>query len=355
MAGAFAMNATALEFIPGSKKHCPCNRDVYIQKVIETLSVPGGTPSHNFDVKFKADHGFDWIPEWAGVQKLEDLISAQYEIARWADNGQLVYGSKEVLVQRVFSEQQPPAPLCTIKGNELRIVPMLAFGFDGYEMHDRVRQDLMSQCLTGMNVKVLCKGIREQNFFLDSLPWVVPSLKPWFHYEISVQYYLHNTLTRFSKHHVIELDVNNVWEFVDWEHEKLWANCYLSYEKKIRPKWMRKKMKKICSDIRNWRNSMRKNKKCCKHNFVVDQVNPVRIVMRTSNMIMRTLQDSSALSATTENQVQEDSKVLKNIAKFGESVMAVHVLLTEKGGDRKRIVVMRGLSRDVKFFCDLVG
>jgi hypothetical protein len=210
----------------------------------------------------------------------------------------------------------------------------------------------MSQSLQGMNVKVRCKGIREQNFFLDSLPWVVPALKPWFHYEISVQYYLHNTLTRFSKPHVIELDVNGVWEFVDWEHEKLWANCYLSYEKQIRAKWMRKKIKKYI-DVRIWRSNIRKNKKCCKDNFVVDQVNPVRIVMRTSNMILQALSDSSLVAP--EQNVKEDPKVLKHIAKFGESVMAVHVLLTEKGGNRKRIVVMRGLSRDVKFYCDLVG
>jgi len=338
------LSAGASAFVPGVISHCPCSRDGYLQKVLETLSTPGGTPSSTFDVKFKADHGLPWTPEWAGVAKLEELISPEHGVSRWADSGNLVYGSKEVLVQRVFGEQLPPAPLCTIKGNQLSLVPIMSFSYDNYEIHKDVKKELLTAPLKGMKVRVKCTGKPDQEYFLDNLPWVVIDLPRWFHYEISVQYYLHNSLTGVSKSFVHEVDVNQIWDFENWDQEQKWMSCYFCYRKGIKKNFMRKKVKKYI-DLRTWKNNLRKSKQCTTDGFHVDSVAPARLTAIKEEAISRTLREFWPAP-------KWDQKILKLIAAYSECVMAVHVLLTSKDNS-KRLVVMKGFSKEVKHKSEL--
>lgn len=339
------LSAGAPEFVPGNASHCPCSREVYLQKVLETLSTPGGTPSSTFDVKFRADHGLDWIPEWAGVSKLEELISPEHEVSRWAENGNLVYGSKQVLVQRVFAEQIPPAPLCTFTGTQLRVVPILSFSYDNFEIHKEVKKELISAALEGMKIRVRCKGIQDQEYFLEGLPWFISGLPQWFQYEVSVQYYLHGTLTGVSKSFIHEVDVNRIWDFESWDQEQKWMTCYLYYRKGIKKNFLKKKVKKYI-DLRTWKNNLRKSKSCTSDGFQVDSVAPARLTAIKENAIYKTLREF--WHAPTW-----DEKILRWIAKYSECIMAVHVVLTDKK-NRKRLVVMKGFSKEVKHKSELV-
>lgn len=338
------LSGGASEFVPGSSSHCPTSREGYLKKVLETLSTPGGTPSSTFDVKFKADHGLEWTPEWAGVSKLEELISSEHEVSRWAENGNLVYGSKEVLIQRVFAEQVPPAPLCTLKGNQLHLVPIMSFSYDNFEIHQDVRKDLISAPLQGLKVRVRCKGIQDQEFFLEDLPWVAGDLPRWFHYEVSVQFYLHGTLTGLSKSFIHEVDVNQIWDFESWDEEKKWMSCYYCYRKGIKKNFMRKKVKKYI-DLRTWKNNLRKSKQCTTDGFHVDSVAPARLSAIKEDAIFKTLREFWPKPTW-------DEKILRLIAKYSECIMAVHVLLTDKK-NRKRLVVMKGFSKEVKHKSEL--
>jgi len=330
--------------VPGVQSHCPCSREGYLKKVLETLSTPGGTPSSTFDVKFKADHGLEWIPEQAGVSKLEELISPKHQVSRWAESGNLVYGSKQVLVQRVFGEQLPPAPLCTFKANQLHLVPIMSFSYDNFEIHPEVKQDLISAPLQGMKVRVKCKGIQDQEFFLDNLPWVISDLPKWFHYEVLVQYYLHGSLTGVSKSFVHEVDVNQIWDFESWDREKKWMSCYYCYRKGIKKNFMRKKVKKYI-DLRTWKNNLRKSKQCTTDGFHVDTVAPARLTAIKEDAIFKTLREFWP-------EPTWDQKILSLIAKYSECIMAVHVLLTDKK-NRRRLVVMKGFSKEVKHKSEL--
>jgi len=338
------LSAGASEFVPGVQSHCPCSREGYLKKVLETLSTPGGTPSSTFDVKFKADHGLVWRPEWAGVSKLEELISPKHQVCRWAESGNLVYGSKQVLVQRVFGEQLPPAPLCTFKGNQLHLVPIMSFSYENFEIHPEVKQDLISAPLHGMKVRVKCKGIQDQEFFLDNLPWVISDLPKWFHYEVLVQYYLHGSLTGVSKSFVHEVDVNQIWDFESWDREKKWMSCYYCYRKDIKKNFMRKKVKKYI-DLRTWKNNLRKSKECTTDGFHVDTVAPARLTAIKEDAIFKTLREFWP-------EPSWDQKILSLIAKYSECIMAVHVLLTDKK-NRRRLVVMKGFSKEVKHKSEL--
>jgi len=223
-------------------------------------------------------------------------------------------------------------------------LPIMSFSYDNFETHPDVKKELISAPLQGMKVRVKCTGLPDSEYFLDSLPWVVRDLTQWFHYEISVQYYLHGTLTGISKSFTHEVDVNQIWDFESWDMEKKWMGCYFCYRKGIKKNFMKKKVKKYI-DLKTWKNNLRKSKQCTTDGFHVDTVACARLTAIKEAAIAKTLRE--VWPAPTW-----DEKILRLIAKYSECIQAVHVLLTDKK-NRKRLVVMKGFSKEVKHKSEL--
>lgn len=326
------------EFVPGANAHCQVSRDDYMRKVLETLSIPGGVPSHSFSDKFKADHGLIWLPEWAGIKKLEDLLTQKHKVARWTtDQGRLVFGTRTVLIQKVFGEQSPPKPVCTLKKDgKIWIMPFLQFSWDEYEMAPEVREELKVMQIDGMKIRLLRKGRPAADFVLKSLPWVLDGFEEWFQYEVLIQYVCQGQLTRPCSPVLIDTNLNAIHDFHGWKEEVMWMTSYLLYKKKISTKHLKKKVKKFI-DLKVWKNNIKKSK--ASDGFSLDSIAPVRLTMITSKTIQGALKNALP---------KWDPRIIKLIAGYGESIMAVHVLLREKSGNKSRLAVMKGFTKDVK-------
>lgn len=345
---------SSAEFVPGRTSHCQVSREDYMRKVLETLSIPGGVPSVSFCDKFKADHGLVWDPEWAGITKLEDLLK-EHQVARWAtDQGRLVFGTKTVLIQKVFGEQKPPQPVCTLKKDgKIWIMPFLQFSWDDYEMADEVRKELKIMQIDGMKIRLRRKGRHDAEFHLKSLPWVLDGFEPWFQYEVLIQYVCQGQLTRPCDPVVIDTNLNQIHDFHGWKEESLWMGSFFLYKKKVSVKKLRNKVKKFI-DLKVWKNNIKKSK--ASDRFTLDNIQPVRLTMITSKTIQGALKSTLP---TWENEKRlkdpkDRAKIIKLIAGYGESIMAVHVLLKEKSGNRSRLAVMKGFTKDVKHQSEMI-
>jgi len=343
------MDPKAMSFIPGALSHCPVSRLEYINKVLLTLSTPGGVPSHTFHIKFRADHGMTWRPEWAGIRKLEDLL--QVGVARWAENGQLIYGTEEVVLQRIYTRQKPPQPMCNFNNGQLTIIPFLFYDFEDYELSDAAKTHLQTLELQGMHVMVKRMGVEEeaQDTYCEH-PWTL-EVSPWFELEISVNFFTNRQFSQYSQPTTLNVTKFSV-QFQNWSEEELWFDHYPNYHEaldatqKENSLEYKKEIERFIK-FKDWMRIIRKNKRISKRyknskNYI-NRCHVVRIASAKRNDVVESLQ-STSLSKFEE-------KILAKIADYSTSVVAIHALIITKS--KTRLALFEGLTSTVRKIIDI--
>jgi len=335
------LSSEAVPFVPGAKAHCPISRREYFQKVLETLDTPGGVPSHQFHIKFRADHGLDWESEWAGIEKLEDLVRNESgpPCGRWTENGRLVYGTEKVILRRVVLSQKPPAPLSTITGDKSRqtasisIIPLLRYSFENYDVRKKTTT-YFQNTPKGINVRIKKSGSNKEDIHrLKNFPWTIHNVKPWYEYQISVQYQTEHGLSLYSEETPLyNGNLSSIFDFNSWEDEFEWAQYYTEYSEKLDFQTIRKASLKFPQDYAKWVKSLKNSDKLAPKRFDCIDVQPYRL---------------SGPRALIRNYSTFPEKVKELLLQFSDFIIAVHIVLTNRKG-RRRIAILNGFTTEVK-------